>query len=196
MSPSPRFLPERGVRMAKYFMSRAAARRSDHLRAVLMIGLLTLTVTVLQVSFFGRIRILGVIPDLTTVTVVAIAFFCGKETGAVTGIAAGFLLEAMAGGTFVLLPLFYLLLCYPIGHYARAVIPKRFTVYLMMLAIALTARAALTLLRASLSFAEFSVLSLLWNVVLPELLLTAVCGIALFVPLRFFCRRLERRRII
>ena len=182
--------------MAKYFMSRSAARRSDHLRAVWMLGVLILAVTVLQVSFFGRIRIFGVIPDLTTVTVLAIAFFCGKETGAVTGIAAGFLIEAMGGGTFTLLPLFYLLLCYPIGHYARAVIPKRFTVYLTMLAIALSAKAALTLLRASLSYATFSLLSLLWTAVLPELLLTAVCGIALFLPLRSFCRRLERRRII
>ena len=171
-------------------------RRSNAWRAALMLGLLTLTVTVLQTSFFGRIRFFGILPDLTTVTVVAIAFFCGKETGAVTGIAAGFLLEAMAGNRLVLLPLFYLLLCYPIGHYARAVIPKRFTVYLMMQAIALFAKAALTLLRACLTQASPSILSLLWRAVLPELLLTAVCGIALFVPLRFLCRRLERRRIM
>lgn len=182
--------------MPKYIMGHRAARRSDTIRSVLLVGLLVTVAAVLQTTLLGRIRPFGIIPDLTMITVVAIAYFCGRETGAVTGIAGGFLIEAMGGGRVIVLPLVYLILCYTIGHYARAVIPKRFDVYMLMQGIAIVVRSGVTLLLACLQYSRFSLPHLLLYSTLPEILVTAAIGCALFIPLRLFCSILDRRRRI
>jgi len=180
--------------MPKYIMGQRAVRRSDTVRSFLLIGGLVILAAVLQTSLLGRLRLFGVVPDLTMITVLSIAYFCGKETGAVTGIAGGFLIEAMGGGDVTVLPLVYLILCYTVGHYARAVIPKRFAVWLIMLGVAIFVRCGVSFLLASLQYSHISIPKLLLRCALPELLLNMVLGCALYFPLRAFCKLLERRR--
>ena len=182
--------------MPKYIMGQRTARRTDTVRSILLIGVLVILAAVLQTTLMGRIRPFGIVPDLTMLTVVAIAYFCGRETGAITGIAGGFLIDAMGGGRVSVMPLVYLLLCYAVGHYARAVIPKRFTVYLIMIGVAVIVRSGVTILLASLQYSSFSLPHLLLYSTLPEILITGAIGAALYFPLRLFCRVLDRRRRI
>jgi rod shape-determining protein MreD len=180
--------------MAKYVMGHRAARRSETLRSVILIGVMLIAASVMQTSFFGRLRLFGVVPDLTMIAVLTVAYFCGKEAGAVTGIAGGFLIDMMGGGSIVILPAVYLLLCYTVGHYARAVIPKRFAVYLIMLGAAVTVRCGVTLLLACVQQSSPSLLHLILHAVIPELLTNFALGCALYYPLRAYCALFRKSR--
>ncbi len=155
------------------------------------LALLLLFGAVLQTSVFGRLTYIGGVPDLMLCIVTCVAFFNGRHHGAITGIAAGALIEAMASSGIVLLPLFYMLFGYIAGHYARAVQPKRFIPYLIYLMFALFLRAGLTVLYACLTYQNIHLVQILLHAVLPEMLATAVAGICLYFPLMLFCRKVK-----
>ena len=155
------------------------------------LALLLLLGAILQTSVFGRLTYVGAVPDLMICIVTCVAFFNGRYHGAITGIAAGALIETLASTGIVLLPLFYMLFGYIAGHYARAVQPKRFIPYLFYLMFALFLRAGLTVLYACLTYRNIHLLQILLHAVLPEMLATAIAGVCLYLPLMLFCRKIK-----
>ena len=155
------------------------------------LALLILFGAILQTSVFGKLTYIGAVPDLMICIVLCISYFNGRHYGAITGLAAGALIEAMASSGIVLLPLFYMLFGYIAGHYSRAVQPKRFIPYLFYLIFALLLRAALTILYACLTYQNIHLLQILLHAVLPEMLTTAIAGICLYFPLMLFCRKVK-----
>ena len=156
----------------------------DKRRAAKLIALeclLFLTVIILQTSVLARIRPFGGVPDLCFITLIAISFFRGKEEGAVTGIAAGFAVEALGSQGIALLPVIYLFCGYVCGHFTRAIVPKRFSAYLTVAAAALPVRFAVTLIYICLTYSTIHLPQILLHNLLPELLATAV-----FIPLLYF----------
>ena len=79
-------------------------------------ALLILFGAILQTSVFGKLTYIGAVPDLMICIVLCISYFNGRHHGAITGLAAGALIEAMASSGIVLLPLFYMLFGYIAGH--------------------------------------------------------------------------------
>lgn len=155
------------------------------------LALLILFGAILQTSVFGKLTYIGAVPDLMLCIVLCVSYFNGRHHGAITGIAAGALIEAMASSGIVLLPLFYMLFGYMAGHYARAVQPKRFVPYLFYLMFALFLRAALTILYACLTYQNIHLVQILLHAVLPEMLATAVAGVCLYLPLMLFCKKVK-----
>ena len=155
------------------------------------LAILLIAGAVLQTSVFGRLTYVGAVPDLMLCIVTCVAFFNGRHHGAITGLAAGALIEAMASSGIVLLPFFYMLFGYTAGHYARAVQPKRFIPYLVYLTFALLLRAGLTILYACLIYQNVHLVQILIHAVLPEMLATAVAGVCLYFPLMLFCRKIK-----
>ena len=155
------------------------------------LALLILFGAILQTSVFGKLTYIGAVPDLMLCIVLCVSYFNGRHHGAITGIAAGALIEAMASSGIVLLPLFYMLFGYMAGHYARAVQPKRFVPYLFYLMFALFLRAALTILYACLTYQNIHLVQILLHAVLPEMLATAVAGGCLYLPLMLFCKKVK-----
>ena len=155
------------------------------------LSLLILAGAILQTSAFGRLTYIGAVPDLMLCIVLGISYFNGRHHGAITGIAAGALIETMASSGVVLLPLFYMIFGYVVGHFARAVQPKRFIPYLLYLMFALLLRAGLTVLYAYLTYQNTQLLQVLLHAVLPEMLSTAVSGLCLYFPLMLFCRKVR-----
>ena len=155
------------------------------------LALLILGGAVLQTSVFGKLTYIGAVPDIMLCIVTCVAYFNGRHHGAITGLAAGALIEAIASSGIVLLPLFYMLFGYIAGHYARAVQPKRFVPYLFYLMFALFLRAGLTVLYACLTYQSIHLLQILVHAVLPEMLATAIAGLCLYFPLMLFCRKVK-----
>ena len=155
------------------------------------LALLLLLGAVIQTSIFGRLTYIGAVPDIMLCMVLCIAYFNGRHYGAITGLAAGALIEAIASSGIVLLPLFYMLFGYIAGHYSRAVQPKRFIPYLFYLMFALFLRAALTILYACLTYQNIHLVQILLHAVLPEMLATALAGICLYLPLMLFCKKIK-----
>ena len=177
----------------KYVTGYRAQARAKSIRYTVFIALLVLVLAILQVSFFANVRLFGAVPDLMLCCVVCIGFFSGRFAGAITGIGAGFLIEALGSVGISLLPVAYLLCGYLVGHYARAMIPRKFLSFLVYFFIALLFRAAITLTYVCLTYAQFSLVTILVGTVLPEMAATAICGCALYLPIRGLCLLLEKK---
>lgn len=179
--------------MSKFILGHRAQTRSRSIRYTVMIALLLILVAVLQVTCFSRYRLLGAVPDLTLCAVLCLAFFCGRYVGAVSGIGAGFLIEAIGSHGITLLPVCYLLIGYLIGHYAKIAVRGGYPSYLPYLGITLIVRMALTVLYACVNYQTIHLLEILLQSVLPELLVTAIAGGILYFPMRLFCTWLEKK---
>ena len=178
----------------KYILGRRAQTRTTVIRYSVWIGILLLLLAVLQVSFFPRFRLLGGIPDLMMIAVLCLSFFSGRYMGAITGIAAGFLIDAIGSTGIVILPLCYLFLGYVVGHYAKILGHANYPSYLVYLAVSLLYRALITVLLACMSYSSVNLIKILIYSVLPELLVTAIAGCILYFPLKIFCMFLENKR--
>ncbi|MBQ9806034.1 MAG: rod shape-determining protein MreD [Clostridia bacterium] len=177
----------------KYILGRHAQTRKQSVRYVVVISLLLLLLSVIQLSFFGRFRIFGAIPDLMIAAVLCIGFFTGPYTGAVSGIGAGFLIDALGTSGISVLPLCYLLAGYLTGYYARKESQKGLVQYLIFLAVTLVYRAVITVLYAWIVLGSSNFAALLLGAVLPELFGTALAGLALYFPMRLLCGWLEKK---
>ena len=171
----------------KYILGRISQNRAKAAKYVITEVCLFLLVIVLQTTLLSRYRIFGVVPDVCFGTLILVSYFCGKETGAITGIAAGFAVEAIGSLGISLLPVFYLFCGYVCGYFTRAVQPKRFTAFLAILGAALPVRAAITLIYVCLTHAEVHLIHILVKTLLPEMLTTAVLTLALFFPVKKLC---------
>ncbi len=142
-----------------------------------------LLLALIQTSLLGRFRPFGTLPDLMLCGVLGVAYFAGKYTGAISGLFAGFLIEALGSQGLSLLPVLYLLLGYTLGHYASAGGARRALRYLIFLSVSLLMRAGVTVWYVSLTYGTVFPLSYtLFEVVLPELIATAVSGLILWIP--------------
>jgi len=74
---------------------------------------------ILQVSIFTQVHILGGVPDILLVTLVAVALLCGAMIGAVGGFFAGLLVDTATLGQLGLTSLVLTVAGYWIGRYGE-----------------------------------------------------------------------------
>ena len=180
--------------MAKYVSSYRSQTRSKTIRYIATLSVTILLLAVLQVSVLGKYRPLGVVPDLMLCTVLCIAFLCGRYAGAITGIGAGFLIEAMGSVGISFLPLAYLIVGYVVGNYARAQGQRVWTTYLLYLGAGMLARGAITLVYILLQYESMDFLQIFLHILLPEIVLTFLFGALLYAPMRLLVMLLERKK--
>lgn len=167
-----------------------ARERSASVTYTLTIGIIILVFSSLQVSFFARVCPMGAIPDLMLCVVLCIAFFKGEYTGAITGIAAGFVIEAIGSRGISLLPVIYMMYGYLIGHYAQHT--RRYVYYLFYLAMGLLLRAVTTVTYACLNYRIIHLPDILLQTVLPELLASAIAGCIMYFIMKPLCNLMDR----
>ena len=176
----------------KYIFGRAAQNRARAAKFILTESALFLTVIVLQTTLFARIRVFGAVPDLSYATLILIAYFCGREVGAVTGIAAGFAVDALGSVGISLLPILYLLCGYVFGHYTGAIQPKRFTAFLTVLGAAIPVRTVITFIYICINYSTIHILELTVRTLLPEAAGTLLAALVLYYPVKMICKFMNR----
>lgn len=176
----------------KYIFGRTSQNRVRALKFILTESFLFLTVIVLQTTLFARMRIFGVVPDLCFATLILVSYFCGKEVGAITGIAAGFAVDALGSVGISLLPVLYLFCGYVCGHFTRAIHPKRFLVYLTLLGAAIPTRMAITFINICINYSTIHLLELMVHTLLPEAAATLMGALALYYPVKKICYFMNR----
>jgi len=171
---------------------RAQARKRVVL-CTLTVTLLIILLSSLQVTLLAKYRLFDATPDLMLCFVLCIFYFWGKYAGAVTGIATGFVIEAIGGQGISVLPVVYMLYGYVGGSYARTIHPKRFFPYLFYLLCGLTVRAATTLLYACMTWETVNVPNIFIHSVLPEMGGTAIVGVIVYFPMKLICYLVDRK---
>ena len=148
----------------------------------------------LQVVIFGRYKIFGAVPDLMLCTVVCVAFFSGRYAGAITGIGAGFLIDALGSVGLSLMPVVYMILGYVVGFYAKGGSLRRFPTYLIYLGGGVILRGIVTGIYTYWRYEGVSLGRLIIGTVLPEIGVTAPVGCVLYFPILLLCQGLERKK--
>jgi rod shape-determining protein MreD len=82
-------------------------------------ALLLFVAAILQVSIFSQVHVLGGVPDILLVTLVAVALLRGSIVGAVGGFFAGLLVDTATLGTLGLTSLVLTIAGYWIGRYGE-----------------------------------------------------------------------------
>jgi rod shape-determining protein MreD len=172
----------------------AAQNRSKMIAYTVCISLLILILSVMQVTVCARLSIFGATPDLMICTVLCIAFFAGRYAGAITGIGAGFFIEALGSVGISLLPLFYLLLGYVAGYYTKLTHQKGYPVYLFYLLLTVIYRMIITVVYVGITYKAFQFGDVFVKILLPEAADTAVAGCILYFPIKALCGWLGKRK--
>ncbi len=124
---------------------------------------------------------------VSVATGLAASCFCGMETGAVTGIAVGFAVDALGSVGFSILPVCYLLCGYLFGYLGKAHCRRAFGGCLLLSFCALPIRSLITLILSLLHAGEPAIGLLLWKTLLPELLATALALAIIAYPIYRLC---------
>ncbi len=135
-----------------------------------------------------HLKIFGVTPALTLAAVLSVAFFDGEHSGAVAGIAGGFILDALGSTGLMLLPIIYMLIGFSVGLATHRFLSRNFPSFCVFAAIGLLANALGTLLLAIASnpLGDFAFGTAMIYVVLPELGVSALFAM-IYYPLGALC---------
>lgn len=171
----------------KYIRGRISQNRAKAVKYILTEIAMFFTVILLQTTLFAKWRFFGAVPDLCYATLMLTAYFCGKETGAVTGIAAGFAVEALGSTGISILPVCYLFCGYVCGYFTRAIVPRRFTAFLAVMGAAVPVRAAISLVYVCLTYDSVNLFSVLAHNILPEAVGTFLFACLLYYPVGKIC---------
>lgn len=170
------------------------SERATLIKRAIFVGAVLFLLCIVQTTVLGRWKLFGAVPDLMLCAVVLLGFCNGREEGAIGGIAAG-TMSAMLGTVGVTVdPIFYMMMGYVCGYFARAVYPKRFLPYLFFLGATLPFGAVRTVISACLAHGNPRPAMLFLYAVLPEAAGTFLCGAALFFPLRWLLAKKRERR--
>lgn len=164
-------------------------------RAVLKYALLAATVFItgiLQVSFFTKVRLFSATPDLLMALVLGLAVFDGERTGAVMGVWAGVLSDALGGSGLMISPLFYMLVGYIGGIVVKTWFGKNLPSWVVICFCACMTRSALTLICIAAASASFNFITAFSEVILPEFAGSYIFALPFYFLVRLLCRPFHR----
>ncbi len=135
------------------------------------------------------------VPALVLVAVSALGFFDSERVGAVTGIAAGWCLDAWSGGWLCILPLVGFAIGYFSGYAADRLIPRGILPFGVCLGAVGAVNTVCTLLGVLIEQPGPRFWPLVGHVLLPELGLTLLWGVPVALVSRLLVK-LQRRSLI
>lgn len=178
--------------MAKYIVGRQSQNRNKIIRYTAVIGIYLFLLAIFQTSVLSVRKPFGGVPDLMMGTVLCISLYCGCHAGAITGIAAGFLIDAFGSVGLSLLPLVYFLVAYFFGYYTKVLGMSGYVTYLIGVLISLPVRLVTTLILSIAAAEGFRFSTFLLSTALPELLGTVIFSLILYFPAMWISKWLKR----
>ncbi len=160
-------------------------------RAVVKMALFAMVVFltgVLEVSFFSRVRIFSATPDLLLPLILGLSFFDGEKSGAVMGVWAGVVCDALGGSGLMLSPVFYMLIGYIGGIIVKTWFGKNLPSWVVMCFGACMCRSALTLIYIAAATPSFNFITAFSEVVLPEFAASYILALPCYFLTRLICR--------
>lgn len=167
---------------------------SKTLGKCLLFFLLLFLVSSAQVSFFSAAAFFSATPDILLAAVVGLAVADGERTGAVSGIVAGVLAEALGGTGIMLMPVFYMLVGYIFGVVTRFFLNRNFASWIVYMLLASGARGVWSLLHLAATEARFDLPTVFSRIIIPEFFMTLIFSIPIYFLCRLCARPFHRKR--
>ncbi|MBR2381179.1 MAG: hypothetical protein IKA84_01630 [Clostridia bacterium] len=157
-----------------------------------------LVVGILQVTFFGKINMLGAAPDLLLGAVATLCLYEDGRVASICGIISGFFYTALGGFSIPIYILFSFLSSYTLWIIRESGFPKKHSSYLIMAMLAFGAKALFNVAELSLSAQSFNFIETLYRVAIPEfissMLLCPISYLIFFALTRIFNKTTYSRK--
>ena len=132
-------------------------------------GALIVCMAVMQTTVFTRFRPFGAVPDLMLTLVIAISMTEGGKWGAVLGIAAGYLIDALGGTGLALSPLLCMMAGYLCGILTVYYLTNSLPVWGVYMGAAAAVRAVATLIQILSRYDGYPLNEAFAEIILPEM---------------------------
>jgi rod shape-determining protein MreD len=146
-----------------------------------------------QCSFFSQLDFLPAVPDLMLGLVVGIAMLDTQKTGAICGIGAGFVIDALGSSGLSLSPLFYLFIGALSGAFAKKMLSS-FVSWFVTLFVFSLAKSILTVLNVLYISNDILFGEMLTELLLPEFICTFVICIPIFFIVKLCMIPIDAKR--
>ena len=147
---------------------------------IILFSLFIFLTAAFQASFFGAAGFFPATPDLLLAAVMGLAMFDGERTGAVCGLFAGVMADALGGSGTLFMPLFYMLAGYVTGIAIRTFLTRNLLSWLVYMLAGILFRGSVTFMYLTVFKRVYDVPLLLFRAVLPEALMTFVFSVPLY----------------
>ncbi len=148
----------------------------ETVKRILIFSIATLILGTAQCSFFPLIKICPRTPDLIMGLVLAVALCDNAKSATILSIGAGFFIDTIGGGAFMLLPIIYFIYSVFIGITSQKILGS-FPAFAVLLMASLIFRAATTTLMTLLYD------GIITEAIVPTLLLEALCTFIFCLPI-------------
>ena len=162
------------------------------LRRLVIYGVYLFLLAIFQTSLPFIPLFEGALPNLTLAAVGAIGFFDSEQAGAVAGIAAGWLLDALGCVTLSLMPLAGLAVGYICGIVAGRLLPRELPPFSLCLGGIALLNMLLTIVAGYAAVPDLKPSLLIFRTLIPELFFTFIFGIPASL-IAFLCVKLAGR---
>lgn len=159
--------------------------RPDMVKRIVLYGILLLFLAALQCSFFARLQFLPATPDLILCAVLGILLLDSDSAAFVSAVAGGLMLDAVGGLGVAWSALFYLIVAAVMSLTVKKVMPGLAS-FLVLLLPSLLLRAGFTALHVWMSGNLLSASELVKKILLPEAVITFLCGFAVYALVCLF----------
>lgn len=160
---------------------------------ILLFSALVFGCAVIQSSLFPALTLLPATPDLLLAAVMGLAVYDGERSGAVAGIGAGVLTEALSPSGIMLLPVVYMLIGYVFGIVTRIFLNKNFLSWVVYMVIACGIRSMITLTHLVINEAGLNVLTAADRILIPEYLMTLIFSVPVWLLARACARPFHKQ---
>jgi len=148
---------------------------------------------VIQCSFFAQLRFLPAVPDLILGLIVGISMLDSQRAGAVCGIGAGFVIDALGSSGLSLSPLFYLFIGALCGAFSKKMLPG-FLSWLVNLFVFSLAKSVLTVLNVLYIANDIPFSEMLTKLLLPEFVTTFIICVPVFFVVKLCMIPIDAKR--
>ena len=168
------------------------ALRPELIKRVILYGILLFLTATAQCSFFARLTICPVTPDLMLGLTLAVLLLDSPKSACVVGIAAGYLIDGLGATGLFFSPLFYLIVTLCLAMIAQKMLP-RFLSFGALLLPTLLLRALYTLLCLTIHTGGFPALSYALPLLLREGIVTWILCLPLYPIVRLIMIPIQSR---
>ena len=136
-------------------------------------------ISIAQVTFFSRVNVLSATPDLLLGAVTALAIREDEKVCSICGIISGLFYSSLGGASLPFYLPFSFVCAYLLKIAAERQFGKKYISYLALSALGFGAKSLYNLVESSASASSFSLLAIIYRIVIPEFISSMIfCSIS------------------
>lgn len=168
----------------------------DHIAVIksIVYGLYFILAALLQTTVFGKFNLFGAVPDLMITSVIVLAMIEGERWGAVFGLVAGYVIDALGSTGLSLMPLVYMLFGYICGILTVYYLKNSIQVWGVFMIAAAAGRGVVSLIYILALYSYYPIDQAFSEIIFPEIISTFVFSILTYGAVQLVSKPFRKRK--